>query len=251
MLTTAQLITLACQDARKIGSNGTGFSPVAGQKLNLILNELAFLYDLPLNVFPTTVALTGIPAGPSGWHGVMPGIGPYALPSNYLRMEQDEVIYNYQGAPQKMVNVDLSDIDFLGLYTLTTNYPSIFATDINSTLQPLGFPALYVWPPPSGAITLDLRYYGLQPDIVTPETSAAMTPAFPFQNYLLARLTSELLKPDPRWKEFRADADMLLNAYLKNVDDSEGRAMVCKMDPRFFSPAGSYSRLPRTKLIDF
>ncbi len=249
MLSTAQLITIACQDARKIGSNGTGFSPVAGQKLNLILNELCFLYDLPINLTPATVVLTGIPAGPAGWKGVMPGVGPYALPSNYLRMGSEEVIYNYQGAPQKMVNVDLADIDFAGLYPLTTNYPTIFATDINTDIA--GVPSLYVWPPPAGAITLDIRYFALQPDISTPETSSSMAPAFPFQNYLLARLTSELLKPDPRWKEFRADSDVLLNAYLKNVDDNEGRAMVCKMDPRQFSPAGAYNRLPGTKKLSF
>lgn len=249
MLTTAQLVTLACQDARKAGSNGTGFSPIAGQKLNLILNELCILYDLPRNTVPATVVLTGAPTGPTGWVGEQPGIGPYALPSDYLRMASDEVIYNFNGSPQRMINVDLSEIDFSGMVSLNTNYPTMFATDINAVLGGLGAPALYVWPAPQGSITINIRYFALQPDIANPETAGTSTPQFPLQSYLLARLSGELMEPDPRADRLYAKAEKLLNAYLQTVDDNEGRAMIIKMDPRNFR--SGYDNLPRTKGIDF
>jgi hypothetical protein len=247
VLTSAQLITLACQDARKVGSLGTGFSPQAGQKLNLILNELCLLLDIPMNVAAATVKLTGAPAGPTGWVGSMPGIGPYALPTNYLRMAQDEVVYNFHGAPQRMINVDLSEIDFLGMLPLNTNFPTEFATDINTVIAS-GFPSLYVWPPPQGAITLDFRYYCLQADIATPEM-AATNPWMQLQTYLLARLTGELLEPDPRADRFFQKAEKLLTRYQETVDDNEGRAMCIKLDPRNFN--GGQGELKRTKGIDF
>jgi hypothetical protein len=241
MLTAAQLITLACQDARKAGSSGTGFSPIAGQKLNLILNKLCLRYDLPVNISPMTVTLSGSPHGPAGWVGEQPGIGPYALPANYLRMAQDEVVYSFQGAPQRMVNVDLSEIDFQGMLQLNTNYPTNFATDINSAT-----PSLYVWPPPSGSVVLNLRAYILQPDMTTPETSATV-PWFQDQDYLLAQLTGDMMEPDPRADRFYTKAALYLQTYLESLDDNEGRAMIIKMDPRNFRGG----RLPRTKGIDF
>src|SRR5450432_2590617 len=100
MLTSSQLITLALQQARKSGSLGSGFSPQAGQQLNLILNKLCFRYDLPANCASFSVTLAGNPAGPAGWVGEQPGVGPYALPANYLRMAADEVVYSFQGSPQ-------------------------------------------------------------------------------------------------------------------------------------------------------
>src|SRR5450631_627061 len=169
MLTAAQLCTMACQDARKAGSTGTGFSPIAGQKLNLILNKLCLRHDLPANVLPFILTLSGNPQGPAGWVGEQPGIGPYALPASYLRMAQDEVVYSFQGAPQRMVNVDLSEIDLAGMLQLNTNYPTSFATDVGTAP-----PSLYVWPAPSGAIVLNFRAYILQPDITTPETSSTV-----------------------------------------------------------------------------
>ena len=54
MLSAAQIITMACQDARKAGSQGKGFSPIAGMKLNLILNELCVIYDFAVNTKPGT-----------------------------------------------------------------------------------------------------------------------------------------------------------------------------------------------------
>jgi hypothetical protein len=247
MLTTAQLITLALQDARKAGSLGTGFSPQAGQKLNLILNELNLLYDLPMATASATVTLTGSPTGPPGWVGMQPGVGPYNLPANYLRMAQDELVYSFQGAPQKMINVDLAQIDFQGMLQLNTNYPENFATDINTAIT-TGFPSLYVWPPPSGAITLNFRYFSLQPDIATPETGGTQ-PWMQLGTYLLARLTGEMLEPDPRADRFHLKAEKLLQTYLATVDDNEGRAMIIKLDPRNFG--GGRGDLRRTKGIDF
>jgi hypothetical protein len=232
---------MACQDARKAGSQGTGFSPIAGQKLNLILNELCVIYDLEVNTKPGTVVLTGIPTGPPGFVGVMPGVGPYPLPADYLRMAQDEVIYSFDNTPQKMVSDDLSVLDFLSLEPVTTNFPTRFATDINTSP-----PSIYVWPPPQGAITVNFRYSTLEADISTPETSASQ-PWMKLQTYLICRLTAELTKPDPRWKDFAAEAEALLGKYLESTDDNLGRAMTIKLDERNFSGAGAYYKLRATK----
>jgi hypothetical protein len=223
-------------------------SVVAGQKLNLILNELCIVYDLPLNIVPFTVTLTGIPAGPPGWQGVTGGIGPYPLPANYLRMAQDEVLFSFEGTPFKMINVDLSEIDFSGLLPLNTDYPTCWATDF-STVETAGAPSLYVWPPPTGAIVLDLRAYTLQSDISTPESGTGQTPQFPLQSYLLARLTGDLMEPDPRADRFYKKAEMMLQKYLMTVDDNEGRAMVMKLDQRMWTPKGSWDRLKPTKSL--
>ena len=242
MLTAAQICTLACQDARKAGSQGSGFSPTAGMKLNLILNELCVIYDFSVNTKPGTVLLTGSPVGPAGFVGMMPGVGPYALPADYLRMAQDEVVYNFQGAPKKMINVDLSEIDLLGLEPLNSNCPEEFATDLNTVP-----PSLYVWPPPQGAVTINFRYSSLESDITTPEVSG-LQPWMKLQTYLVCRLTAELMKPDPRWKDFSVEAEALMGKYLESTDDNLGRAMVIKMDPRNFIGGG---RLRRTKGFDF
>jgi hypothetical protein len=251
-LNCQQLITLALQDARKNVplKTGGGFSSQAGQLFQMILDDLCYKRDLKINITPALVVLTGIPAPPQ-FRGVTPGVGPYPLPADYLRMAQDEVTYaSAGGSPHKMVNTELSEIDLIGLLPTTTNYPEVFATDFSTAP-----PSLYVWPPPISVINLDIRYFKLQPAIVTlgnhnPPDSSIVVPWFVDQMYLKSRLTGELLKPGAAAKPFLDEADMLLDQYLKLEDDSEGRAIVMKMDERQF-PRGRSSKLPRTKGQDF
>lgn len=244
-LTCSQIITLALQDSRKNvqGATGGGFSSQAGQLFQMILDDLCYKYDLKVNITPGLIVLSGT-AIPSQFRNYTPGIGPYPLPSDYLRMAQDEVFYASGGAPYKMINTDLSDIDLIGLLPMTTRYPELFATDFSSTP-----PSLFVWPPPISPINLDIRYYKLQPSIPTPASSVTV-PWFNDAMYLKSRLTGELLKPGAAAKPFLEESQLLLDQYLKLEDDSEGRAILAKMDERQF-PRGRNSKLPRTKGIDF
>jgi hypothetical protein len=162
-------------------------------------------------------------------------------------MAQDEVLYSFQGAPQKMVNVDLSEIDFAGLLPLNTTYPSIFATDLSTSP-----PSLYVWPPPQGQINLNIRFFQLQPPIPPPIQNSSVVPWFQDGMYLKSRLTGELLKPGAAAKGFLQESQLLLEQYLKMDDDSEGRATIAKLDERQFGRGGrGYANLPRTKGLDF
>jgi hypothetical protein len=244
-LTCAQIITLALQDSRKNVpfASGGGFSSQAGQLFQMILDDLCYKHDLKVNLASADIALTGIPTPPN-FIGSTPGVGPYPLPADYLRMDQDEVTYSVGGAPHKMINDDLSNIDLLGLLPTSASFPDIFATDFSSAP-----PSLFVWPPPIGLINVNIRYFRLQPSIPTPE-SAATVPWFPDQLYLKSRLTGELLKPGAAAKPFLEESQLLLNQFLKLEDDSEGRAIIMKMDERQF-PRGRNSRLPRTKSQDF
>lgn len=239
-LSCAQIVNLATQDARK-----PGFLSQAGQLFQMILDDLCYKFDLNINLMPALVNLTGSPTPPQ-FIGTQPGVGPYPLPADYLRMAQDEVIYSYQGAPQKMVNENLSVIDLIGLQQINTTYPQIFATDTSTSP-----PSLYVWPPPQAVVSLDIRYYRLQQSIPTPETSTTI-PWFQDAMYLKSRLTGELLKPGAAAKPFLQESQILLEQFLKMEDDSEGRATIIKLDERQFNRGGGgYARLPRTKGIDF
>jgi hypothetical protein len=244
-LTCSQIITLALQDSRKNVpfATGGGFSSQAGQLFQMILDDLCYKYDLKININPVSLLLTGNPTPPQ-FIGITPGTGPYPLPADYLRMAQDEVTFNFGNAPFRMVNTDLSDIDLLGILVTTNNFPSVFATDFSTTP-----PSLYVWPPPISPISLNLRYFRIQPPIPSPQ-SANTVPWFNDGMYLKSRLTGELLKPSSMAKGFLDEAQGLLDQYLKLEDDSEGRAIIMKKDERQF-PSGRSSKLPRTKGQDF
>jgi hypothetical protein len=240
-LQAQQLISLATQDARK-----PGFTVQAGEYLNQILSDLCFNHDLEVNKTPTTITLTGAPLGPDNWQGVTPGVGPYPLPANYLRMCDREIIYNLGGAPIRMIGDDLAEIDFLGILPLQSTYPIRFATDRPQGLISGG--NLYVWPPPTFQIVLNYRYYQLQADIGSPETSATI-PWFPHQKYLQTELTAMLLRPNGAWREWENDAKVMLNDFLKMEKDSNTRALTIGWDEREWRNRSNYGNLPSTKQI--
>lgn len=174
-MTSAQIIALACQKAKV-----PGMISQAGQMLNSILLELAQEYDMPVTLFTTNITVSGA--------GLNQGMGPYSLPANYLRMAVDELTYVIDQIPYLMTQITLAQMDIQINVAGAANYPNRFATDV-SVNNPV--PYLYVWPPPIIVIPMQLRYYGTQPDIVTPETSSTI-PWFPCQNYLNTRLLGEL-----------------------------------------------------------
>lgn len=235
-LTSAQIVSLSVQSARV-----PGMTSQAGQTLNAILSDLCQTYDFAKALNTTTVVLTS-----------QVGSGPYPLPADYLRLAIDEAVYQVDGVPYVMVNIDLAEFDAAVQVAGLQNYPVNFTTDPSQTP-----PVMYVWPPPTGVFNVQIRYYRQMADITTPETSATV-PWFPHQNYLIKRLSGELMQQianDDRYKDFLGSSEDgtgaagILREYLRLQDDDEGRAKTVKLDRRRFGR--NFGRLPATKLIGF
>lgn len=221
----------------------------AGLFLNAILQELCQTYDFDVardtyvfNFNPSILTTSAYP-------NIKAGGGPYALPSDFLR------IYGQQwfllGVPYPMIPCDLKEYDNLVQQAQLQSYPYIFATDMSASP-----PNLVVWPPSSGAYQIQIRYFKQMVDIATPESSTA-APWFPFQLYLITRLAGEMMKitDDDRAVIYLGDgtemrpglAATMLTKYLKMKDDKGDRSQSVKLDRRRFSR--SFVSLPNTKTV--
>ena len=233
---------------------------LAGEFLNAVLSELCQTYDLVQALGTTQILLNPSQGGDfnldfssdfSLGTFILPGSGPYPLPTDYLRMACNEAIYMVYGVPYVMVNIDLAEFDQLVQQAGINNYPQQFATNPADALLD-GNASMYVWPPSGGSYLTQLRYWRQMPDIPTPESSSAI-PWFPNDNYLLTRVAGEMMKvaDDARWEKFLGEgpsgAQGILNRYLKLQSDDEGRAMTVKLDRRRFGQ--NFSRLPNTKTL--
>lgn len=242
MLTSAQLVNLACQTAKV-----PGWTQLAGQKLNLILQELSQAYDIATNRQTFNFTFNS---------GTGTQSGPYTLPANWLRANRDDVFYVILGVTYRMTPISLAEYDALVQQAGLSEYPAKYAVD-NSALASQGSPVMYVWPPPSGSFPVTARYFAQMPDILMPETSAVI-PWFPSQVYLERRLSGEmmLLSNDDRAVVFLGGRDengfegaaALLDRYLKSEGDSQVVKTVT-LDRRLFGP--SFDRAKNTKTIGF
>ncbi len=109
-----------------------------------------------------------------------------------------------------------------------------------------GTPAnAYVYPGPSGAFTSRLRYQRLMPPLL----DFARIPWFPDQNYLLVRLTADMMAStdDARRESFLSEGRMILGQYDTFADDKTNRAQTVLLDRRRFGRA--FNKLPNTKTI--
>lgn len=239
-LQAQQIVSLSCQEA-KVPS----WIIQAGQKLNLILNELCS-YDLDVNrqtyQFNFNVAL---------------GSGPIPLPTNWLRANKNDVFYTNQGVQYVMTPFSLAEFDACVQQAGLANFPYNYAVD-NSGIATQSAPNMYVWPPPSGAYPVTARYYSAMADIATPESSTTI-PWFPDQLYLQRRLTGEmmLMANDDRATmylngETRSKAGTFLGAsallgrYMSTKDDAQAVQRVT-LDRRFFGTG--WDRLKDTKTV--
>jgi len=210
-------------------------APLAGQLLNNILLELAQDYDLSLTINTTQLTLTG--SGPNN------GTGPYLLPLNYLRSCSKDLTYYISGVPYLLVQITLAQFDLLILTQGVASYPTNYCTDI-SPLATGSAPYLYVYPPPVGSLTLQVRYYGSFPDITTPETSTQI-PWFPNQTYLKTRLAGELMAitGDQRQEQYLGDGPQgsigILRRFLNLQGDREDTGSQIILDPRNFYGGGA------------
>lgn len=248
-LSAAQLCSLAATDA-----HAPGAVTQAGEMLNMVLSDLCQTYDFALarktfyfNFNPGLKAQVG---------NSIFGSGPYPLPADFLRCADDKsVFWTLQGVPYFLVPIDLSEFDGTVQQAGLQSFPYWFCTDLSLGDEAANAdttPMAYVYPPPSGAYPVTVRYFAQMPDIVTPESSAVV-PWFPNQAYLRTRVAGEMMKlvDDDRWQEFLgegpAGAQGILNRYLKLKDDSSNRAKTVQLDRRRFGPR--FSNLPVTKTV--
>ena len=239
-LQAQQLVSLSCFEAKV-----PAWLSLAGQKLNMILNELCS-YDLDVTrktyQFNFNVSL---------------GSGPIPLPTNWLRANRDDVFYTIIGVQYVMIPVSLAEFDAFVQQAGLAQYPEYYAVD-NSGIATQSAPNMYVWPPPSGAYPVTARYYASMPDIMTPETST-LIPWFPDQLYLQRRLTGEmmLMANDDRAPMYLngststkkgtfLGASALLERYLQTKDDAQAVKRVT-LDKRFFGTP--FDKLRNTKTI--
>lgn len=230
--TAAQIVALACQQAKV-----PGMTSQAGIMLNAILSELCQNYDFETAMGTNTFNFVGV--------------GPYVMPTDYLRTKKNTMIYAIQGVQYVLIQLSYPEYRALVQQAGLQSFPTFFATDPSQSPT-----NLYVWPPPSGAYTVTQNYYRLMPEITTPESSTDV-PWFPYQTYLFRRLAGELMSwsGDERMQSFLGDDDnaypngagTLLRKYLSLKDDTEGYVKQVELDRRMFSRP--FNRLPVTKTI--
>lgn len=230
--TADQLVSLAAQVAKAPGFVSQGMS-----FLNIALQELAQNYDF--DVARGTYLFT---------FNTSLGSGPIPLPADYLRADKDDVFFTIQGVPYPLISYDLSEFDSFLQQPGMASYPTAYATDLS--LQNSIVPVMYVWPPPSGAYPMTIRYRRQMPDIIA---GTGTIPWFPDQNYLLTRVAGELMKltDDDRKDSYLGDgpsgAQGILRRYLDLKDDQSSRAQLVTLDRRTFGRGGG--NLKDTKVM--
>lgn len=241
-LTNQQIITLALQIAK-----APGMTSQAGMIYNSILEDLAESYDFDIQkITDFTVISYSVSTNF--------GAGPYNLPANYLRASPGEVNYVFNGQPYVLTQYDMarwrSQFQGAGIQ----DFPRKFATDF-STVESLGNPQAYLWPPPNGSYNILWPYFKKHEFIINPQTDTN-SPWFPMSTYLIKRLAGEMmmLTNDDRATAFLSDKDgsggagEMLRKYLLLKDDPEGYARQVKLDPNNFNNP-DWNSLSNTKLV--
>lgn len=240
-LSYREIIHLACVDAHAAGIDTTGMEALAGQKMRALLDTLSQNRDVAaargvfyFNFDPTLISVIN--------PNVLPGGGPYNLPSDYLRVEDDDVFYVLDGVPYKPIIGDLSDFDKLIQKQGVGNLPWLWCTDVS--LDP---PVAYVYPPPAGAYPVTVRYFRRMPEVLSPESSDAI-PWFRDQDYLISALTARMMMTTDDTRQplaYRQSKDQL-KEHLKMEGDRGNRVTSVQFDRRVFGRG--WANLPPSKL---
>lgn len=186
-----------------------------GQFLNARLVQIALEQDLDIIRRTTTI-------------NVNAGVPSYNLPSNYLRAR--EVFYNINGVVYELTSRSLAEYDSLYNGPGMQDYPYLYATDISQTP-----PLIYLYPQPSIAFTLTVRYMDNNVEITTPESSNTV-PWFQDQLLLLKMVVEDLmlLADDSRHELVMNQNDEFFRRYLRMANDKEDRALTVQKDPKSF-----------------
>jgi hypothetical protein len=221
MLTATQMISLATQIAKT-----PGMVQQAGQFMNARLIQLALEQDMDIIRRTTEI-------------NVITGQVAYELPVNYLRMR--EAFYNINGSVFWLIQLALKDYDQLNTNPGLTDYPYYYSTDIGTTP-----PTLLLYPPPSLAFTLNIRYMDNNVEIPTPENSQTV-PWFQDQLLLVKMIAEDLMSisDDTRVEMMFQQNDEKFRRLIQMSNDRENRAIIVEKDPRAFK---SVRKVRPTKL---
>lgn len=221
MLTAAEIISLAVQIAKV-----PGMTKQAGQFLNARLLQLALDQDMDIIRRTTNI-------------NVLTGQSAYNLPANYLRMR--EAFYNINGSVFWLDQLALKNYDQLNTNPGLTDYPYYYSTDIGQTP-----PQLLLYPPPSLAFPLVIRYMDSLVEIDDPVNSTII-PWFQDQSLLINMVAENLMSiaDDTRAEMMFRQNDDKFRRWIQMSNDKENRATVIEKDPRSFR---SVRRVRPTKL---
>lgn len=221
MLTASQIISLAVQIAKV-----PGMLTQAGQFLNARLLQLALDQDMDIIRRTATV-------------NIITGQAAYDLPVNYLRMR--EAFYNINGSVFWLIQLSLKSYDQLNTNPGLTDYPYYYSTDIST--KP---PTLLIYPPPSLAFSLTIRYMDNLVEIDDPVNSAVV-PWFQDQELLIKMVAENLMSisDDTRQESMYRQNDDKFRRWIQMSNDRENRATVVEKDEKTFR---SIRRVRPTKL---
>ena len=230
-----------CLLASRIAKGGTGMVAIAGQCLNLVLEDLKLVRNLKVN--RVTQVLTLTPAQQ---------YGPFNLEQDYLRTY--DMFYplptsggaTSSSETQFMVPITMEQMDAEFKSPSIADYPYEFSTDLSTQAQTWsgGSPGVgtmtspgvfYIYPQTSGNITITHRYMKDQPDLVAPETSTTI-PWFSHTQYLITATAATMMgvTGDDREAEYVGKADKLLAPDLIQEGDEQQAIHRVKLDPRTF-----------------
>jgi hypothetical protein len=233
-LTSAQIVTLACQIAKC-----PGFLAQGGQFLNMTLEDLWLHRDLKINRKTEQIAVQAN------------NFGPFVLPQNYQRTY--DLFFQQNNLPYFLNPISTEEYDQEFKDPSIANYPYEFMTILYDEVQalqqnPPSAGQLFIYPQSSGFISLTHRYMVKQPDISAPESSATI-PWFPDQDYLITATAKRLMQltDDTREGEYEARCDKMLRIHLIMEGDEQQVVKSVRLDPRRFH---SNRTLKPTKLTD-
>ena len=225
-LSVAQILASAQQQALT-----PGYDDQAGQKLNLILQELAQSYDIvSAQWWISGTFLTSPLVSTVNSANVVAGSGPYALPADFLRFDFGDFFWQNGGINYFPTPLVQDEFDRMIQQPGFSSYPTAYFVDTSTS--PYG---LYIWPAASAAYPYFGRYRRQMSDIASPATSTSI-PWFPSQMYLERRLTGEMMlyTGDQRALDILQDAKDILKRFLERDGNSDTRAITVKLDPRSF-----------------
>jgi hypothetical protein len=231
-MATQQSASQICLLASRIAKGGTGMVALAGQCLNIVLEELVLLRNLKVNRETASILVSA---------GIY---GPFDLPANYLRTY--DMFYplptsgggTASSMTQFLTWVTTKQFDAEFKSPSVSNYPYEFMTDLSVTAKNAsltGAGQLFIYPQTSGSYNITHRYMIQRDQIVNPESNS--NPPWFADTMYMVNATAALMMGitgDDRHAEFSAKAEKLLYPYLIQEGDEQPAITKVELDPRTF-----------------
>ncbi len=231
-------LRIICDLASGIAKGGHGMVGLAGQNLNLVLEELVLIRELKINRVTSTITVS------TGTYG------PFALEADYLRTY--DLFYQIPGVGGSSASsqtlflqpVTMEQFDAEFKSPTQTNYPYEFATDLSTDAQvwsggTTGSGALtsagglHIYPASNGSLTLTHRYMKKQPVYSLPNVNP-LEPWFPYSDYLITATAAKMCRQtgDDRWTTMWEQSEQMLRPYLIQEGDEQQTVQNVRLDFR-------------------